>query len=89
MSGPRAVQTFIRTFGYLAPPIKFECLLPAETYLLSFPRLAGKVRVIKLSLDNSLSGRPELHCEAQLSIPAPRNLQLDRTYHLLSVLVST
>ena len=33
----------------------------------------------EVSLDSSRSGRPELHCEAQLSAPAPRNLQSDRT----------
>ena len=36
-------------------------------------------RIRKVSLDSSLSGRPELHCEAQLSAPAPRSLQSDRT----------
>ena len=36
-------------------------------------------RIRKVSLDSSLSGRPELHCEAQLSAPAPRSLHSDRT----------
>ena len=36
-------------------------------------------RIRKVSLDSSLSGRPELHCKAQLSAPAPRSLQSDRT----------
>ena len=33
----------------------------------------------EVSLHNSLSGRPELHCKAQLSAPAPRSLHSDRT----------
>jgi hypothetical protein len=36
-------------------------------------------RIRKVSLDSSLSRRPELHCEAQLSTPAPRSLYSDRT----------
>jgi hypothetical protein len=36
-------------------------------------------RIRKVSLDSSRSGRPELHCEAQLSTQAPRSLQSDRT----------
>src|SRR4029077_9554852 len=36
-------------------------------------------RIRKVSLDSSLSGRSELHCEAQLSAPAPRSLHSDRT----------
>jgi hypothetical protein len=36
-------------------------------------------RIRKVSADSSLSGRPELHCEAQLSAPAPRSLHLDGT----------
>jgi hypothetical protein len=41
-------------------------------------------RIRKVSLDTSLSGRPELHCEAQLSAPAPRSHHLDRTPAVLS-----
>ena len=44
-----------------------------------FVRLTAARRIRKVSLDNSLSGRPELHCEAQLSAPAPRSLYSDRT----------
>ena len=36
-------------------------------------------RIRKVSLDSSLSGRPDLHCEAQFSAPAPRSLHPDRT----------
>ena len=36
-------------------------------------------RIRKVSLDSSLSGRPELHCRAQLSAPAPRRVHPDRT----------
>ena len=36
-------------------------------------------RIRKVSLDSIPSGRPELHCEAHVSSPAPRNLRLDRT----------
>jgi len=36
-------------------------------------------RIRKLSLDSTLSGRPELYCEAQLSALAPRSLHSDRT----------
>ena len=42
-------------------------------------RPAAERRIRKVSLDNSLSGRPELDCEDQLSVPAPRSLQSDRT----------
>ena len=41
-------------------------------------------RIRKVSLDSSLSGRPELHCEAHLSAPAPRSLHSDRTLSVLS-----
>jgi hypothetical protein len=36
-------------------------------------------RIRKVSLDSSLSGRPELHCEAHVSSLAPRSLRPDRT----------
>ena len=42
-------------------------------------RLPLTRRIRKVSLDSSLSGRPELHCEAQLSVPAPRSLRADKT----------
>src|SRR5690348_2964907 len=42
-------------------------------------RLIADRRIRKLSLDSSPSGRPEPHCEAQLSASAPRSLQSERT----------
>ena len=41
-------------------------------------RPAGR-RIRKVSLDSTLSGRPELHCEAHVSSPSPRSLQSERT----------
>ena len=42
-------------------------------------RPAADRRIRKLSLDDSPSGRPEAHCEVQLSASAPHGLQSDRT----------
>jgi hypothetical protein len=42
-------------------------------------RASTNRRIRKLSLGNTLSGRPELHCEAHVSDPAPRSLWWDRT----------
>jgi hypothetical protein len=59
------------TYGLFPRPRDREATLPVG--------LPSARRIRKVSLDSSLSGRPELHCEAQLSAPAPRNLYSDRT----------
>ena len=38
----------------------------------SFRPATGR-RIRKVSLDRTLSGRPELHCEAHVSSPSPRS----------------
>ena len=40
---------------------------------------SGTRRICKVSLDSTLSGRPEEHCEAHVSSPALRSLRSDRT----------
>ena len=42
-------------------------------------RASADRRIRKLSLDSTLSGRPELNCEAHVSSPSPRSLQSERT----------
>jgi len=43
------------------------------------PPGASDRRICKVSLDSTLSGRSELHCEAHVSGPAPRSLRSNRT----------
>jgi CO/xanthine dehydrogenase Mo-binding subunit len=50
-------------------------------------RASADRRIRKLSLDSILSGRPELHCEAHVTGPAPRSLRSDRTIPAVDVAV--
>ena len=44
-------------------------------------------RICKVSLDSTLSGRPELQCEAHVSSPSPRSLQSEGTLIVVPVVV--
>jgi hypothetical protein len=67
--------------GFTSAAASPEMRLPASVDRVSHRRPAEFARV---SLDSFLSGRQGLHCEAQLSAPAPRGLHPDRTVLVLS-----
>ena len=46
-------------------------------------RASADRRIRNLCLDSILSGRPELHCEAHVTDPAPRSLRSDKTLPVL------